>query len=50
MEKYMNKPTPTKFSEKDILDEYEKYRDIKKLAKIFCLPVKEVKNILKNLL
>ncbi|QIX89086.1 hypothetical protein [Enterocloster clostridioformis] len=48
MEKYMNKPVEYDWTEEDIIAEYVKIKDKKKVAKIFCITVKQVSEILKS--
>lgn len=46
MEKFMNEPIPYLWSEPDIIQEYEKCQDKKKVAAIWGISVKEVGEIL----
>lgn len=48
MEKYMNKPVEYNWTDEDVIVEYEKYNDKKKVAKIFCMTTKQVNEILKS--
>ncbi|WP_313584110.1 hypothetical protein [Lacrimispora sp.] len=48
MTEYMNEPINYEFTEQDIIDEYIKCGDIRKVAGIYCLEKKSVKTILKN--
>ena len=48
MIKYMNEPVNYEFTDKDIVKEYERFNDIKKVATTFCLNNKAVKQILKR--
>ncbi len=48
MEKYMNEPVNCVFTDEDIIKEYERYDDIKRVASAFCLDNKTVKQILKK--
>ncbi len=48
MIKYMNEPIYYEFTAQDIIDEYIKCGDIKKVAGIYCLEKKLVKSILKK--
>lgn len=48
MEKYMNEPVDCKFTDEDIINEYERFNDIKRVAAAFCLDNKTVKQILKK--
>ena len=45
----MNKPVDYKWTEDDIIKEYDKIRDKKKVAKIFCITVKQVSEILRGM-
>ncbi|EHG33216.1 hypothetical protein HMPREF9467_00827 [ [[Clostridium] clostridioforme 2_1_49FAA] len=44
----MNKPVEYDWTEEDIIAEYVKIKDKKKVAKIFCITVKQVSEILKS--
>ena len=48
MEKYMNKPVEDNWTEEDIIAEYQKIKDKKKVAKIYCITTKQVSDILKS--
>lgn len=48
MEKYMNKPVEHNWTEEDIIAEYQKIKDKKKVAKIYCITTKQVSDILKS--
>lgn len=48
MKKYMNEPVNYAFTDKDIIKEYERFNDIKKVAATFCMDNKTVKQILKK--
>ena len=48
MEKYMNKPVECDWIDEDIIKEYDRLQDKKKVAKIFCITVKQVSEILKS--
>ncbi|WP_180272647.1 hypothetical protein [Konateibacter massiliensis] len=48
MEKFMNEPIPYERTNKDIIQEYEKCQDKKKVAVIWGISVKEVDEILKQ--
>lgn len=48
MKAYMNKPVDHNWTEEDIVNEYEKIQDKKKVAKIYCITTKEVTDILKQ--
>lgn len=43
----MNQPISHNITDEDIVAEYRKYNDIKKVAKIFDLSVQDVKEVLK---
>lgn len=47
MNNFMNQPVPHNITDEDIVAEYRKYNDIKKVAKIFNLSVQDVKEVLK---
>lgn len=47
MENFMNEPIVYNWTDKDIIQEYEKYQDKKKVAAIWKITVKEVNEILK---
>lgn len=44
----MNRPVECKVDDADIIMEYEKCHDKKKVAKIFLIPVKQVNEVLKR--
>ena len=44
----LNKPEDYKWTEEDILREYEELHIEKSVARKYCITVKEVKKILKN--
>lgn len=44
---FMNLPEFHTITDQDIVEEYYKYNDIKKVAKIFDLSVQNVKDVLK---
>ena len=48
IEQFMNEPVDWSWTEDDLLREYEKCQDKRKVAKIFCIPVREVTFILKK--
>lgn len=48
MEKYMNKPVEYNWTEEDIIAEYQKIKDKKKVAKIYCITTIQVSDILKS--
>ena len=45
---YINKPIEKKWTEKDIIDDFNKYNDKKVIAKRYCIAVKEVTEIIKK--
>ena len=47
-EQFMNEPVNWNWTENDLIQEYGKCQDKRKVAKIFCIPVKEVTSILKK--
>ena len=48
MENFMNEPVEQNWTENDILEEYEKYKDKKKVAKIYGITTQQVTEILKR--
>lgn len=44
----MNKPVEYDWTEEDIITEYKALEDKKKVAKIFCITIKQVSDILKS--
>lgn len=44
---FMNPPVQYNVTDVDIITEYDKYNDVKKVAKIFDLSVQDVKEVLK---
>lgn len=48
LEKYMNEPVEQNWTENDIIEEYEKYKDKKKVAKIYGITTQQVTEILKR--
>lgn len=48
MEKYMNEPVDCAFTNVDIIKEYERFNDIKRVTAAFCLENETVKQILKK--
>ena len=49
MNSFMNLPVQHKITDKDIIAEYQKYNDIKKVAKIFDLSVQDVRDVLRSM-
>lgn len=47
MENFMNEPIPYEWTSNDIIQEYERCKDKKKVAAIWGISVKEVNEILK---
>lgn len=45
---FMNPPVAYEITEKDIISEYERSHDKRKVAKIWGLSIKEINNILSN--
>lgn len=48
MEKYINEPDESGWTEDDVVREYNICRDKKKVARIYCIPTKDVTEILKR--
>lgn len=48
MEEYMNKPINRMWSDQDVLMEFQKYQDKRKVSRIFKIPIKEINAILKR--
>ena len=48
MNEYMNKPVDYEFTDNDIIMEYKRFGDVKRVAAVFCVEVKAVKQILKK--
>lgn len=46
----MNKPVDYNVDDADIIMEYEKFHDKKKVARVFLIPVKQVTEVLKRTL
>ena len=47
MENYMNPPVDYQWTDRDIINEYQRCQDKKQVAKIYLISVKEVTEILK---
>lgn len=45
---FMNEPVDWSWTEEDLVTEFEGCQDKRKVAKIFCIPVREVTEILKK--
>lgn len=48
MKNYMNEPVDYIFTDEDIMKEYQLYRDVKRVAAVFCIENKMVRQILKR--
>lgn len=48
MENYMNPPVDCQWTDRDIINEYQRCQDKKQVAKIYLISVKEVTEILKR--
>jgi hypothetical protein len=48
MENHMNAPIQLEWTDKDILKDFEKYKDKKAVSRRFCIPVSQVTEILKR--
>ena len=48
MENFMNTPIEYNWTENDIIEEFEKYKDKKKVVKIYGVTVQQVTEILKR--
>lgn len=48
MEEHMNKPVRYDWSDQDVVVEYQKYHDKRKVARIYNISVKEVNTILRK--
>lgn len=48
MGNFMNKPVEQNWTENDIIEEYEKYKEKKKVAKIYGITMQQVTEILKR--
>lgn len=49
MENFMNEPVEYNWTENDVIEEFEKYKDKKMIEKIYDITVKEVTEILKRI-
>lgn len=47
-ENFMNEPVEYNWTENDIIEEFEKYNDKKKVAKVYGITVQHVTEILKR--
>lgn len=48
MEEYMNKPVDRVWNDQDVVSEYQKYQDKRKVSRIFDIAVKDINAILKR--
>lgn len=48
MEEYMNKPVDRVWNDQDVVSEYQKCQDKRKVSRIFSISVKEINVILKR--
>lgn len=48
MKEYMNKPVDHIFTDEDVINEYQQFGDVKRIAAVFCIDSKTVKEILKK--
>ena len=48
MKNYINEPVEYNWTDKDILDEFHKVKDKKKVAKVYDITVQQVTEILKG--
>ena len=48
MEEYMNKPVDRVWNDQDVIAEYQKYQDKRKISRIFDIAVKDINAILKR--
>lgn len=48
MEQYMNNPVEYTWTDQDVISEYQKYQDKRKISRIFQITVKEINAILKR--
>lgn len=48
MEEYMNKPVDRVWNDQDVVAEYQKYQDKRKVSRIFDITVKDINAILKR--
>lgn len=48
MGNFMNEPVEQNWTEEDIVEEFEKYKDKKKVAKIYGITTQQVTEILKR--
>lgn len=48
MQDYMNSPIDQIWTDQDVISEYRKYQDKRKISRIFDITVKEINSILKR--
>lgn len=48
MEKHMNEPIEYSWTDQDIVEEYHKWGDKRKVSRIYGVPVSEINKILKR--
>ena len=48
MEEYMNRPLDYVWDDQDVIIEYQKYQDKRKVSRIFDITVKEINEILRR--
>lgn len=48
MKNYMNEPVDHVFTDEDIIKEFQLYGDVKRVAAVFCIESKIVRQILKK--
>lgn len=48
MKRYMNEPENYTFTDEDVVKEYQQYNDIKRVAAVYCIDTKSVRQILKK--
>lgn len=48
MQEYMNEPIDQVWTDQDVMSEYQKYQDKRKVSRIFDITVKEINAILRR--
>lgn len=48
MEQYMNKPIDHFWTDQDVIEEYYKWGDKRKVSRIYDIPIKDINQILKR--
>lgn len=48
MQEYMNEPIDQVWTDQDVMSEYQKYQDKRKVSRIFDITVKEINSILRR--